>query len=31
MDDSKIVSLYWDRNERAITESEENTATIAIV
>ena len=23
MDDSKIVSLYWDRNERAITESEE--------
>ena len=23
MDDSKIVSLYWDRNEQAITESEE--------
>ena len=23
MDDSKIVSLYWDRNEQSITESEE--------
>jgi len=23
MDDNKIVSLYWDRNEQAITESEE--------
>ena len=23
MDDSRIVSLYWDRNEQAITESEE--------